>query len=290
MGGAAYPQSMTMQTIPFTQVKITDTFWAPRREANRQISLPLSLDKLAEAGNLRNLEFAAAEATEGFAGPVFADSDVYKALEAVSYSLATHPDPELERRADAIIAQVAAAQRPDGYLNTAYQVERGLDKRWTDLREDHELYCAGHLFEAAVAHFQATGKRTLLDVAVKFADHIAARFGDGPGKRPGYPGHPEVELALIETRARHRRAALLRPRPLLHCPPGRDSSLRPNMVRRRTSIMASTGRTNCPSVNIPSLSAMPSGRATCTAPWWTWRRRRATPDFWEWPSACGTTP
>ncbi|MBV9851555.1 MAG: glycoside hydrolase family 127 protein [Armatimonadetes bacterium] len=189
---------MTLQAIPFTQVQIRDAFWAPRREANRRISLPLSLDKLAEAGNLRNLELAAAGATEGFVGPVFADSDVYKALEAVAYSLATDPDPELERRVDEIIAQIAAAQRPDGYLNTAYQVKIGLKRRWTNLRDNHELYCAGHLFEAAVAHFQATGKRTLLEVATKFADHIDSVFGDAPGERMGYPGHPEIELALVK--------------------------------------------------------------------------------------------
>ena len=189
---------MTTHSIPFTHVQITDAFWAPRREANRTISLPLSLDKLAEAGNLHNLELAAAGATAGFTGPVFADSDIYKALEAVACSLATDPDPALEQRLDAIIALVAAAQRPDGYLNTAYQVKIGLDRRWTNLRDDHELYCAGHLFEAAVAHFQATGKRTLLDVAVKFADDIDSLFGEGPGKRRGYPGHPEIELALVK--------------------------------------------------------------------------------------------
>lgn len=189
---------MTLQAIPFTQVQINDAFWAPRRAANRDISLPLSLDKLAESGNLRNLELAAARATEGFVGPVFADSDVYKALEAVAYSLATDPDPVLEGRLDEIIARIAAAQMPDGYLNTAYQVKIGPDRRWTNLRDNHELYCAGHLFEAAAAHFQATGKRTLLDVATRFADHIDSRFGEGPGKRLGYPGHPEIELALVK--------------------------------------------------------------------------------------------
>lgn len=189
---------MTLKAIPFTDVQITDAFWAPRRTANRDISLPLSLDKLVEAGNMGNMEAAAAGRGEGFTGPVFADSDVYKALEAVAYSLATDPDPELDARADAVIAQIAAAQCDDGYINTAYQVQRGLDKRWTNLRDNHELYCAGHLFEAAAAHFQATGKRTLLEVATKFADHIAARYGDAPGQQSGYPGHPEIELALIK--------------------------------------------------------------------------------------------
>jgi DUF1680 family protein len=186
-----------LQAIPFTDVVINDQFWAPRRAANRAVSLPMSLDKLVEAGNIDNLDRAAAGEREGFIGPVFADSDLYKALEAVAYSLATDPDPALEARADEVIAKIAAAQMPDGYLNTSYQVRKP-DQRWTNLRDDHELYCAGHLFEAAAAHYQATGKRTLLDVAVKLADHIDARFGEGPGKVLGYPGHPEIELALVK--------------------------------------------------------------------------------------------
>ena len=130
-------------------------------------------------------------------GPVYMDSDLYKALEAASYSLATYRDPALERRVDDVIAKIAAAQRPDGYVNSWYQVNAP-DKRFTNLRDHHELYCAGHLFEAAVAHFQATGKRTLLDVACRYADLLASTFGSGPGKRMGYCGHPEVELALVK--------------------------------------------------------------------------------------------
>lgn len=191
------PSLLHLQAVPFTQVRIRDTFWAPRQETNRRVSLPHSLDMLEKAGNLRNFELAAAGAHEGYSGPVFMDSDLYKTLEAASYSLATHPDPLLEERIDAIIAKIAAAQCPDGYLNTYYQVNEP-DRRWTNLRDNHELYCAGHLFEAAVAHYQATGKRTLLEVATKFADHIAALFGDGPGQRMGYPGHPEIELALVK--------------------------------------------------------------------------------------------
>lgn len=187
-----------LTAVPFTQVEIRDRFWSPRRETNRKVSLSHSLDMLEKAGNIRNLELAAQGAREGFVGGfVFQDSDLYKVIEAVSYSLATDPDPVLEQRVDGIIARIAAAQMPDGYLNTWYQIKTP-DRRWTNLRDDHELYCAGHLFEAAVAHYQATGKRNLLDVATKFADHIAARFGDGPGQRPGYPGHPEIELALIK--------------------------------------------------------------------------------------------
>lgn len=183
--------------MPFTEVQITDRFWAPRRETNRVVTIPVNFENLEKSGNIRNLELAAAKATNGFTGPVFMDSDIYKALEAAAYSLATHPDPVLDQKLDRIIGILAAAQQPNGYLNS-YFVVKEPDKRWTNLRDWHELYCAGHLFEAAVAHYQATGKRNLLDVAVKLADHIDSVFGPPPGKRMGYPGHPEIELALIK--------------------------------------------------------------------------------------------
>ncbi len=186
-----------LRAIPFTQVEVRDRFWAPRQATNRVASIPVNLDMLEKSGNIRNLELAAARATNGFTGPVFMDSDTYKALEAASYSLATHPDPVLEKRLDDIIAKIAAAQLPDGYLDTHFQIKEP-DKKWTNLRDWHELYCAGHLFEAAVAHYQATGKKTFLNVATKLADHIDSIFGAGAGKRMGYPGHPEIELALVK--------------------------------------------------------------------------------------------
>ncbi len=184
-----------LRPVPFTQVQIRDSFWAPRQETNRVATIPVNLAMLEKSGNIRNFELAAAKATNGFSGPVFMDSDVYKALESASYSLATHPDRELEARLDEIIAKLAAAQQPDGYLDTYYVVKEP-GNRWTNLRDCHELYCAGHLFEAAVAHFQATGKRNFLTVATKLGDHIDSVFG--PGKRMGYPGHPEIELALVK--------------------------------------------------------------------------------------------
>ena len=186
-----------LRAVPFTQVEVKDRFWAPRQATNRVASIPVNLDMLEKSGNIRNLELAAARATSGFTGPVFMDSDIYKALEAASYSLSTDPDPALQTRLEEIIAKLAAAQLPDGYLDTHFQVKEP-DKKWTNLRDCHELYCAGHLFEAAVAHYQATGKRTFLSVATKLADHIDSIFGSAPGKRMGYPGHPEIELALIK--------------------------------------------------------------------------------------------
>lgn len=186
-----------LRAVPFTDVGIADSFWGPRRATNRLASIPANFAMLEKSGNLRNFELAAAKATNGFTGPVFMDSDLYKALEAAAYSLGTDPDPELARRLDGIIATIAAAQQPDGYLNT-YFIVKEPSLRWKNLRDWHELYCAGHLFEAAVAHFQATGKRDFLDVAIRLADHIDSVFGAAPGKRMGYPGHPEIELALVK--------------------------------------------------------------------------------------------
>ena len=182
--------------MPFQDVTIQDCFWAPRRETNRLASIPFSLQKLEEAGNLEDMRLAARGATNGFRGPVFMDSDLYKALEAAAYSLATHPDPALEQQVDAIIQLLAAAQQPDGYLNSYFTVKEPA-KRWTNLRDCHELYCAGHMFEAAVAHYQATGKTNFLHIAIRYADYIDSVFGPPP-KRLGYPGHPEIELALVK--------------------------------------------------------------------------------------------
>jgi hypothetical protein len=193
---AAESPLVKLRAVPFPNVEITDAFWSARQETNRIASIPVNLENLEKAGNLQNFRLAAKGAREGYQGPVFMDSDAYKALEAASYSLATHPDPALEKQLDEIIATIAAAQQPDGYLNT-YFIVKEPTKRWTNLRDWHELYCAGHLFEAAVAHYRATGKRNFLNVAIKLADNIDSVFGPAP-KRMGYPGHPEIELALIK--------------------------------------------------------------------------------------------
>lgn len=186
-----------LRGVPFPQVKVHDTFFAPRRATNTKVTLEHALRQLEETGTLGNFDLAAAGKREGFKGYVFQDSDAYKALEAIAFALAEQRDPALEAKFDAVVARIAKAQRPDGYLNTSYTVEnRG--ERFRNLRDDHELYCAGHLFEAAAAHFQATGKRNLLDVAIKYADLLVRTFGTGEGKRPGYCGHPEIELALVK--------------------------------------------------------------------------------------------
>ncbi len=184
-----------LRSFPLGSIAITGGFWLNKQEINRQVSLRHGYRQLERAGNFNNFRLAAGVGVGEYKKPVFMDSDVYKWLEAVACDLANVRDPELECMADEAIALIVAAQLPDGYLNTYYQVNK-LDQRWTNLDHDHELYCAGHLFEAAVAMHRATGDQRLLDVACRFADHIASVFG--PDKRPGAPGHPEVELALVE--------------------------------------------------------------------------------------------
>ncbi|MGQ9890092.1 MAG: glycoside hydrolase family 127 protein [Aggregatilineales bacterium] len=185
--------------IPFTHVRLADQFWAPRIEVNRAVTLPAEYDMLASTGRIAALDL---KWKRGRPNPphIFWDSDIAKWIEAASYSLATSPDPALDKRLDRIIAKLAKAQQPDGYLNSHYIVfeREGLDRRWTNLRDNHELYCAGHLMEAAVAHYQATGKHSLLDVMCRYADYIDSVFGRGKGKLRGYCGHEEIELALVK--------------------------------------------------------------------------------------------
>lgn len=184
-----------LEPVPFTQVTIHDRFWEPRQEVNRKATVQHSLAMLERAGNFLDLELAAKGKREGYKGLLFTDSDLYKVIEGCAYTLAAHPDPRLDKRLDEIIAMIAKAQMDDGYINTWFQVTRP-DQRFKNLRDWHELYCAGHMFEAAVAHFQATGKRNFLKVALKYANLIDERFG--PNGAPGYCGHPELELALIK--------------------------------------------------------------------------------------------
>lgn len=145
---------------------------------------------------VRNFKIAAGEAEGEFEGYVFQDSDLAKWLEAAAYSLMLRPDEQLERTCDDLIALIGRAQQPDGYLNTYYTVKEP-GKRWTNLRDCHELYCAGHMMEAACAYYEATGKRELLDIMTRMARHIDSVIGPEEGKLHGYPGHEEIELALV---------------------------------------------------------------------------------------------
>jgi DUF1680 family protein len=187
-----------LRPLAVEAVRLDDEFWAPRMRTNREVTLPTQLDLLESTGRVANFRRGARKEAGRFEGFYFNDTDVYKWLEAAAWVLATDPDPELDRQIDAVIQEVAAAQQPNGYLDN-YYVAGDDEKRWTELSRTHELYCAGHLIQAAVAHHRATGKANLLDVARRFADHICDTLGPAEeGKQPGTDGHPEIEMALAE--------------------------------------------------------------------------------------------
>ncbi len=193
-----------VKPVPFTAVKVTDGFWAPRIETNRAVTITAIFKKCEETGRIDNFAIAGGLLKGEYKGERYNDTDVYKTIEGASYSLMVHPDPVLDRYLDGVIAKIAAAQEPDGYLYTPRtaspnKLQPGIGaERWAELAISHELYNAGHLYEAAVAHFLATGKRFLLDVALKNADLVARTFGSEPAKKQGFPGHQEIELALVK--------------------------------------------------------------------------------------------
>ena len=183
------------EPVSFSQVNITDRFWRPKLDKVATATLQACIFQTEEkTGRIRNFEKVQRGKHEKHEGVYYDDSDVYKALEAIAYSLKNRPDAELEKKADEWIDKIAAAQQPDGYLNTYYSLV-GLDQRWTDM-EKHEDYCAGHLIEAAVAYYNTTGKRKLLDVAIRFADHLDVTFRQP--NRHWVSGHQEIELALMK--------------------------------------------------------------------------------------------
>lgn len=185
----------TLKEFEIKELKINDDFWNERLEKNHRVTLEHQYQQLVETKRLDNFKKAAAKEDGDFYGMFFNDSDVYKWLEAASYSLENHGDPDLAERIDKTAALIASAQAEDGYLNTYFMLEEP-DKKWSNLGMMHELYCAGHLFQAAAAHYRATDKKTLLDVACKFADLIDDKFRQK--NHPGAPGHEEIELGLIE--------------------------------------------------------------------------------------------
>ncbi len=185
-------------------VKVEGGFWGRLTELARDVIIPYQWEVMNDrvkgvppSGVVRNFRIVAGKAKGDFTGYRFQDSDLGKWLEAVAYSLISHPDAKLERTADRVIDLVAEAQAEDGYLDTYYQIN-GIDKRWTNVRDNHEMYVAGHMLEGAVAYFEATGKRKFLDVMIRVIEHIAKRFGPRRGQQRGYPGHQEIELALVK--------------------------------------------------------------------------------------------
>lgn len=192
------------QPLPLKNIAINDSYWTPYVELVKNTVIPYQWDALNDAipdaepsRAIRNFRIAAGLEEGEFHGFVFQDTDLYKWLEAVGFSLSTSPDPDLAKIADEAIDLIAAAQDEDGYINTYFMVAAP-DKRLTNLHDCHEFYTAGHLIEAAVAYYEGTGKTKLLDVAKKFADFICLTYGPEPGQIRGYDGHQEIELALIK--------------------------------------------------------------------------------------------
>ncbi len=194
---------MDTENFPLHRIQIRDSFWTPLRNLVIDTMIPYQekvlndeMPDVEKSHAIENFRIAAGLKEGHFYGAVFQDSDVAKWLESVAYSLCLRPDSALEARADEIIDIIAKAQQPDGYLNTYFTIEYP-ERKWQNLEHCHELYCAGHMMEAAAAYYKATGKDKLLHVMERMADLIIQKFGTEPGKEPGIPGHPEVELGLL---------------------------------------------------------------------------------------------
>ncbi len=194
-GWPAVAQTYQLQPVPFNQVSITDNFWTPRLKAHADQTLQACIAQMQDSTKrISNFEKAAGMKAGKHEGIYFDDSDVYKAMEGIAYSLINNPNAAYEALLDKWIGLIVKSQQPDGYLNTYFTLNLP-DQRWTDM-DKHEMYCGGHMVEAAIAHYQATGKRTFLDVAIRFANHLDSTFG--PGKRHWVAGHQEIELALVK--------------------------------------------------------------------------------------------
>ncbi|RHP31033.1 glycoside hydrolase family 127 protein [Lachnotalea sp. AF33-28] len=192
-----------VRPIDLTGARVSDKFWGEYMELVRSQVIPYQWEALNDriegatpSHCIHNFRVAAGLEEGGFQGFVFQDSDLYKWLEAVAWSLAWHPDAKLEVLADETIDLIGAAQQPDGYLDTKYIID-GLENRFTDLMNNHELYCLGHMIEAAVAYYKATGKRRFMDIAIGYVDCVDSLFGPEEGKLKGYPGHEVAEMALV---------------------------------------------------------------------------------------------
>ena len=187
--------SSSYQVLFNGAVRFTKGFWAERQSQNHNVSLKHGYAMLNKAGNLHNLKMVVGWESGTYRGMNFADENVYKWLEALGWELGRAPDEGLQSLADEVISLLAAAQQPDGYLNSYYQVVEP-EAKWTDLDFGHELYCAGHLIQAAIAFKRAVDDDRLLVIVLRFVDHIETVFG--PGKKEAACGHPEIEMALVE--------------------------------------------------------------------------------------------
>ena len=205
-GSAQINHGYPIDPVPFTSVKVTDNFWGQRLQASREVTIPLAFSKCEETGRYENFVKAAHPSdtykVEGFS---FDDTDVYKTIEGASYSLQTYPDKKLQKYIDSILVIVAGAQEPDGYLYTARTMNPKHPHNWAGKERwvavenlSHEFYNLGHMVEGAVAHYQATGKRNFLDIAIKYADCVCREIGNGPEQKKYVPGHQIAEMALVK--------------------------------------------------------------------------------------------
>jgi DUF1680 family protein len=187
-----------LRPVAVDAVRLSDNVWEPRRRMTIDSTIPGQYQLLETTERLENFRRTARKESGNFTGRYYNDSDLYKWIEAAAWALATEPNPELDALLDEAIELIAGAQQPDGYIDNFYTLA-DMSKKWTELTVTHELYCAGHLFQAAVAHHRATGKTSLLDISCRFADLICDTFGPAEsGKRPGTDGHEEIELAMVE--------------------------------------------------------------------------------------------
>ena len=210
MSGHAQAKHQThgypINPVPFTSVKVTDSFWGQRLKASREVTIPLAFSKCEETGRYENFVKAAhPNDTIQVDGLAFDDTDVYKTIEGASYLLQTYPDKKLAKYIDSLLVIVAAAQEPDGYLYTSRTMnpkhphEWAGSKRWEKVEElSHEFYNLGHMVEGAIAHYQATGKRNFLDIAIRYADCVCREIGPNPGQQVRVPGHQIAEMALAK--------------------------------------------------------------------------------------------
>lgn len=205
-GSAQINHGYPIDPVPFTSVKVTDNFWGQRLQASREVTIPLAFSKCEETGRYENFVKAAHPSdtykVEGFS---FDDTDVYKTIEGASYSLQTYPDKKPQKYIDSVLVIVAGAQEPDGYLYTARTMNPKHPHNWAGKERwvavenlSHEFYNLGHMIEGAVAHYQATGKRNFLDIAIKYADCVCREIGNGPQQKKYVPGHQIAEMALVK--------------------------------------------------------------------------------------------
>ena len=205
-GSAQINHGYPIDPVPFTSVKVTDNFWGQRLQASREVTIPLAFSKCEETGRYENfVKVAHPSDTYKVEGFSFDDTDVYKTIEGASYSLQTYPDKKLQKYIDSVLVIVAGAQEPDGYLYTARTMNPKHPHNWAGKERwvavenlSHEFYNLGHMIEGAVAHYQATGKRNFLNIAIKYADCVCREIGNGPQQKKYVPGHQIAEMALVK--------------------------------------------------------------------------------------------